>query len=220
MAKDKTKPVAYFQKLLAIDCETTGICFHSDSPVSNPTTGEIHQTVSWGLIVADAVTFEPVEQLYVEIKWNDTSRAARNKNPNFGLKAEQVHGLTFNHLEQHGITEEEAVIKIGNLILKHWSPKVSIKTLGCNITTFDIPFLRDLFRRHGIELNFGSRHYDTNSLSLGTVGAYDSNDLFESLGFEKRKEHNSLDDARLALESFKSISTLWRSLVKIKAYKK
>lgn len=215
---DKKKPVGSFDFLLAIDCETTGLCFNSDSPVSNPTTGEAHQTVSWGIVVADAKTLKPVEDLYVEIKWNSSSVIQRNKNPNFGVGAEKVHGLTFDYLEENGLDESEAVVAIGNLIMKYWGPKSSIRTLGHNVHTFDMPFLRDLFRRQEIELRFGNRHYDTNSIGFGTVGAFNSDDLFRTMGLAERGAHNALDDAHMALESARRIRALWNDMVGVNAY--
>lgn len=215
---DKKKPVGSFDYLLAIDCETTGLCFNSDSPVYNPVTNERHQTVSWGIIVADAATLKPVENLYVEIKWNSSSKMQRDNNPDFGSGAERVHGLTYDYLEQNGMTEQEAVVTIGNIIMKYWGPKSSIRTLGHNVHTFDMPFLRDLFRRQEIELRFGNRHYDTNSIGFGTVGSFNSDDLFKTMGLAERGEHNALDDALMALESARRIRALWNDMVGVHAY--
>lgn len=205
MASPKDKPRGSFDFLLAIDCETTGLKFNSDNA------DEGHQAVSWGIIVADATTLKPIEELYVEIMWNEQSLAAAAKDPTFGKKAEQIHGLTFEYLEKNGITEEEAVTKIGELILKYWGPEVSIRTLGHNVHLFDLFFLRSMFRRHGIELKFGNRHYDTNSVGFVTLGTFNSDDLFQKVGFEMRGEHNALDDARMALESARRIRVLFQN---------
>ncbi len=213
MASPKNKPRGYFKHLLAIDCETTGLCFSSDSPVHNPETGEHHQAVSWGLIVADSETLEPVEELYVEIKWNDKSKKQRKDNPQFGKKAEEIHGLTRAYLEKNALSEEEAVVAIGALILKYWGPNVSIRTLGHNVHMFDLPFLRDLFKRNGITLKFGNRHYDTNSTGFMTFGTWNSDELFDYVGFEERGDHNALDDAHMALESARVIKLLFQRCI-------
>ena len=210
MASPKDKPRGYFKHLLAIDCETTGLCFGSDNPVYDPKTGERHQMVSIGLIVADSETFKPVEELYLEIKWNDASKTQRKSNPEFGVKAEAIHGLTRRYLEDNAISEEEAVVKMGEMILKYWGPTVSIRKLGHNVHLFDLQFLRDIFQRHGIELSFGNRHYDTNSGGFMTFGTWTSDDLFEAVGFEARGDHNALDDARMALESARIIKLLFQ----------
>lgn len=196
----KNKPRGSFNFLLAMDSETTGLCMNQDDPTHNPETGEYHQAVSWGLIVADVTTLKPIEKLYVEIKWNDKSKEQQKKNPAWGTKAESIHGLTQSYLEQNALTEEEAVVKIGELILKYWGPSSTIRTLGHNVHTFDMPFFRDLFRRHGIPLKFGSRHYDTNSIGFAAFNTFNSDDLFEAVGFKKRSEHNALVDAEQALE--------------------
>jgi DNA polymerase III epsilon subunit-like protein len=186
---------------------------NQDDPSVNPHTNERHQTVSWGIIVADAHTLKPIEKLYVEIKWNEASNKQRKGNAKFGAHAETIHGLTREYLEENGITEEEAVEKIGSLLLKYWGPNVGIRTLGHNVHTFDMPFLRDLFRRHGIELQFGSRHYDTNSIGFATFGTFNSDDLFEAVGFEKRGEHNALTDAEQALEATRIIRKVFQKAI-------
>jgi len=208
----KKDPKGYFKFLLAIDAETTGLNRDTDDPSVG------HQCVSWGIIVADAMTFEPIEKLYLEIKWNDKSIAAREEDPSFGKYAETIHGLSFEYLEEHGVTEEEAVVQILNLILKYWGPTVMVKALGHNVHSFDVPFMREMFRRHGVEVPFGSRHYDTNSIGFGTVGAYISDALFTTMGYDHRSTHNALDDIEQALGSCQRIRLLWDRYVKVNAY--
>lgn len=213
MASPKNKPRGYFEKLLAIDCETTGLCYNSDSPVYNPKTEERHQALSWGVIVANSMTLKPIEKLYTEIKWNEESLLQRQKNPAFGKGAEKIHGMTFQHLEENGVDEEQAVEQIGTLILKHWGPTVSIRCLGHNVHMFDLFFMRDMFRRHGIELKFGNRHYDTNSLGFTLLTTWNSDELFEYMGFPKREDHNALDDAMMALESARRLRVTFQTMV-------
>ncbi len=209
MSNDKI--TGSFTKLLAMDAETTGLNFDTDDPSIG------HQPVSWGFIVADALTLHPIEEIYIEIKWNETSKMARKADPTFGVSAEKIHGLTFPHLEEHGVTEEEAVVQIANLIIKHFGPTALVKTLGHNVTMFDLPFLRAQLRRHNIDIPFSSRHYDSNSVGFITTGAYTSDSLFSTMGFDTRSSHNALDDTRLALESCRRIRVLWNSLVKVNA---
>ena len=134
MATKTKKLKGSFEFILAIDFETTGLCFSGDIDAG-------HQAVSAGLIVADASTFKPIEELYCEIKWNEQSKATRKLDPNFGVKAEGIHGLTFDYLEKNGITEEEAVTKILNLIIKYWGVKNAPRLLGHNVHLFDYKFL-------------------------------------------------------------------------------
>lgn len=200
MASPKDKPRGYFEKILAIDCETTGLCFSNDSPVYNPDTGERHQTVSWGVIVARADNLKPIDELYVELKWNDESVKQREADSSFGKKAEEVHGLTKEYLDENGVTEEEGIVQIGSLIMKHWGPTNRVVTLGHNVHTFDMPFLRDLFGRYEVELKFGNRHIDTNSIGFINWNTFNSDDLFGMIGFEERGDHNALEDIKQALE--------------------
>jgi len=202
----------YFQYLLAMDCETSGMFFNQDDPSFNPQTKQTFQSVSWGLVVADAITLEPVDKLYLEIKWNGESE--------WSEKAQTIHGLTLKHLESHGMTEEEAVIEIGQMLLNYWGPDGNIRCLGHNVATFDLWFLKRLMRKFEIELKFGSRHVDTSSIGFGTIGAYTSDDLFSTLGLPARdpSKHNALDDALLALKSVQLIRTLWKQDVGVNAY--
>jgi len=207
------KVIGSFTNLLAIDCESTGLCFKNDNPIHNERTGERHQTVSWGLIVADATTFKPIDELYVEIKWNEESKRQRQETPHFGIKAEEVHGLTFAHLEANGLDEEDAVVKIAEFILKYWGPTSTIRTLGHNVHMFDLPFLADLFKRQDVPLSFGNRHYDTNSMGFATFGTWTSDELFTMVGFDPRNSHNALEDAHMALESARVIKLLFQQLL-------
>lgn len=204
-------PKGAFNKLLAIDCETTGGRFGTDDYSVG------HQAVSWGIVVADAQTLQPIEELYVEIKWNEESKASRRKDPTFGVIAANIHGLSFDYLEKHGMDEEDAVAAIGNLILKHFGPDSHIKCLGHNVHMFDVPFLRSLFRRFDIELKFGARHYDSNSIGFIT-GAFTSDALFATMGFDERNGHNALEDAKMSLEACRMIKVLWDAKVGVKAY--
>lgn len=197
-------PAGYFKYVLAIDCETTGLKFNADDP------SEGHQSVSWGIIVANADTLEPIKKLYVEIKWNDESVAARQRDPKFGKRAEEIHGLTFEYLEDNGMSEREAVEEIGGLILEYFADG-NIRTLGHNVATFDLWFLKRLFRKFQIELKFGSRHIDTSSLGYVNFGVYTSDQLFDAVGFDARDAHNALEDAEMSLESARRMRMIFET---------
>ena len=204
MSTVKDKPRGYFKYVLAMDAETTGLKFNADDP------SEGHQAVSWGFVVADAHTLQPIEKLYVEIKWNETSLDAREADPKFGTYAEGIHGLTLAHLEANGLDEEDAVVEIATLILKYWGDG-NIRCLGHNVATFDIWFLKRLMRAHDIELKFGSRHIDTSGAGFINFETFTSDALFEMVGFEARDDHNALDDANMALESARVMRTIFQS---------
>jgi len=204
MATVKGKPRGWFQYVLAVDCETTGLAFNAD----DPSTG--HQAVSFGLIVADSKNLKPIEKLYVEIKWNEMSIAAREDDDQFGRRAEKIHGLTKEYLDKNGMDEEDAVVEMGEMILKYWADG-NIRLLGHNVATFDLWFLRNLFRRHGIELKFGSRHIDTSGAGFITFETYNSDDLFAEAGFEERGDHNALADAEMALEAARVMRIIFQN---------
>lgn len=210
--KQEGKPKGYFDRLLVIDCETTGICWGYESPVYNPSTKERHQAVSWGVIVADAHTLMPIEKLYIEVKWNEHSKRQARNTLTFGQEATKIHGLTRGYLEENGVDEEHAVELIGELILKYWGPDVTVKTLGHNVHLFDVAFLRDLFERHDIHIKFGSRHVDSSSVGFVVLGAWSSDDLFAKLGFTERGKHNALQDAEMTLAAMRIIRTLTKDI--------
>ena len=108
--------------------------------------------------------------------------------------------------------------KIANLIIKYWGPTTLIKALGHNVHMFDVPFLLDLFRRHDIGLPLGGSRYDSNSVGFITTGAYISDAIFDTMGFDSRDSHDALEDARMALESCRRIRVLWDSKVGVNAY--
>lgn len=210
MATTPGKPRGYFQKLLALDCETTGFCF-GHNPVYNTHTKERHQSVSWGVIVVDAATLKPLDELYVEIKWNERSLIQRMNNPKFGKDAEKIHGLSLEALEENGVEEEEAVTQIGNLILNHFGDG-DIRLLGHNVVTFDRLFFDDLFRRHDINLKFGNRHIDTNTIGFVCYETFNSDDLFELIGIT-RETHNALEDARASLKVAQITRKLFKTVL-------
>lgn len=185
-----SKPRGYMTRLLIIDGETSGLVNNSDDPSYNIHTGEYCQTVSWGMIVVNADTFEKIDELYLEIKWDGKSI--------WDKKAEAIHGLSKEYLEKHGMTRLEAVEQIGNLILDHWGPSSPVHIGGHN-PSFDLCFLKRDLRSEGLEVKFGHKQVDTNSIGLVVYGTYNSDDLFEMVGMAPRQDHNALDDARSAL---------------------
>ena len=209
MSEDK--PKGYFKFALAVDCETTGLAFEADDP------SEGYQAVSWGLIVVDADTLKPIEKMYVEIKWNEESKKRRKEDPSYGKAAEEIHGLTFDYLEENGIDESQAVLKIGELILKYFSGKAPIRLIGHNVATFDLWFLRRMFRNHGIELKFGNRHIDTSTIGFVNWKTYNSDDLFNLMLEDNRnKVHNALDDAMMSLNVIRITRKLFEQCLKKK----
>lgn len=199
------KPRGYFEKILVVDSETSGMAFGVDDPSFNPDTGETYQSVSWGLIVANAQTLEPIEEMYVEIKWDGESK--------WDARAQAVHGLTLEHLEENGLDAEEAVVEIAGLILRHWGPESTVCLAGHNVVTFDMWFLKRLLRSQGIEVKFGNRHIDTNSIGFSVYTTFNSDDLFAQVGCVDRGVHNALEDARNVLTTLKVTRGLFNNCI-------
>lgn len=200
-----TKPRGYIEKFLVIDCETSGMAYGTDDPSYDPVTGNQYQSVSWGLIVADAFTLQPIERLYVEIKWDGVSV--------WDPRAERVHGLSLQYLEDNGMEAEDAVVEIASLILKYWGPDSPVHIGGHNVATFDLFFLRRLLRTHGIEVRFGNKYIDSNSVGFTTFGTHNSDDLFEAVGLHARDphKHNALTDAENTLTTLRIIKQLFNA---------
>lgn len=191
------RPQGYFNKFLAIDCETTGLCFDQ----SNPDITDGFQSVSWGLIVSDLKTMLPIDELYVEIKWDGVSQ--------WHHKAEAVHGLSKAYLEEHGMDEEEAACEIAQFIAKHFDVEDTIVCMGHNVARFDIPFLKKLLCKYDFPFSISHRCLDSSSLAAMTIGTYTSQGLFDELGIKRGNVHNALTDARATLKACRIIRKMF-----------
>ena len=195
-----SSPKGFITRLLVLDCETTGLAYNSDDPSYDSKTGQYYQAVSWGLIVVDATTLNTIEELYLEVRWDRKSV--------WNGKAEQIHGLSKKYLEENGLDRSEAVEAMGNLIINHWGPSSPIHILGHN-PDFDLAFFKRDMRSEGIELRFGNKKVDTNSIGFTVFGTHNSDDLFELIGVKRDpSKHNSLEDARCSLEVVKRTRAL------------
>lgn len=195
---------------LAIDWETSGATWGGDS-------SKDYQGLSFGAIVFNAKTFEPIEKLYLEIKFDESKYK-------WSDGAQKIHGMTREYLEQNGVTQEEAATSLAELILKHWGPDSKVLFLGHN-PEFDRRFTNQLLNTIGIEFsveasgNFESRidvfHVvlDTSALGFITMGLYKSDLLFEKMGFDDRGDHNALQDAEQTLETCKMIREIFKSVI-------
>lgn len=200
------KPRGYIEKILVIDCETSGMAFNEDDPSFDRKTNKTYQAVSWGLIVASAKTLKPIEELYIEVKWDGQSA--------WDKRAEAVHGLSLDYLEEHGVSSEDAAVQIGSLVLNHWAD-TPIHLCGHNVMTFDAWFLRRQMRQHGIYPRIGNKSIDTNAIGFATFGTHNSDQLFEAVGLPARDpaNHNALDDARAALQAVRVVRTLFTKCI-------
>lgn len=194
---------------LCIDWETSGADFGKDS-------SKRFQGLSFGAVVFKTDTFEVVETLYREIKfdpskWEWTDSAA------------EIHGLTREYLEANGVTAEEAALDLGVLIMKYWGPDSKVMFLGHN-PIFDIRFTNQLFNTVDIEFSVERQtelsswiqlHHvvlDTSAAGFITVGLFKSDLLFDKMGFPERAEHNALSDALQTVQTCEILRTANREL--------
>jgi DNA polymerase III epsilon subunit-like protein len=169
---------------ICVDWETSGSSWDGKS-------SEKYQGISFGLVVFKVEDFTPVKMLYREIKF-DPTRYEWTK------EAEAVHGLSIEHLEANGVTQEEAAIDFIELLIEFFDPDKGILFLGHN-RQFDIDFTDQLLGLFGLMFKIHKIILDTSGIGLVAVGQYKSNPLFEEMGFDKRGAHNALDDALMTL---------------------
>lgn len=192
-----TKSKAAFDYTLAIDVETTGIAFGSVDPTYDEIGNKRYQAISVGLIIADVTTLKPIDELYVEIKFDPEYE--------WSAGAERVHGMSMDYLESAGMSQQQAAFVIAEFIEKYFGPIKSIRKcclLGHNVATFDRYFLIQLLEKFDLCPQFGNRHIDSFSLGVTLMGCFSSDELFDTLGLTRDpNKHNALEDAKHALKA-------------------
>jgi hypothetical protein len=200
---DNASDIGYFDKVLALDVETSGLMRGSGNPCINLETGEYYQMVSVGMAIADTETLKPIDTLYVEIKWDTHSL--------WSASAEKKHGLSKAYLEENGVGDVVALSQIVDFVSTYWNVNAEyskdriVHCLGTNIASFDMFFLRDLFDKYTVPFfPVSNQVIDTNTIGWATMGMFTSDKLFEAIGI-KRDKHNSLEDALLSLEAARRV---------------
>jgi len=189
---------------LLVDWETSGAAFGQDSSVE-------HQGIAVGAIVFDLVTLEPVDELYRELKFD-----AKYK---WTMEAEKIHGLSREHLEANGVSREEALADLIEMMIKYWPPGFFAKR-GTEPTSkilvaghnkgFDMDFTNQLFQDHDLQIVFHHVSLDTTMVSFAVSGLYKSDDVFERWGgVNIRGLHNALEDARATLTVLRTIRQIF-----------
>lgn len=189
---------------LCIDWETSGATFGGDSTID-------HQGLSFGAVIFDLKTFEPVETLYREIKFIPSKFK-------WTEEAQKIHGMSIEYLEQNGVEQEEAAADLLEFILKYFGT-AKVMFLGHN-PEFDRRFTNQLTTSVGVEFSVEKQtdldahiqlHHvvlDTSALGMITLGIFKSDLLFDAVGLPERAEHNSLTDALYTVETCKRIKLL------------
>ena len=179
--------------ILSLDWETSGSTFGS----LEQTTSQ-YQGVSFGAVVADTETLEIVDTIYEEIQLN----------PKYGWspEAEKIHGLSLAHLTANGVTQEQAAVSLGSLILKYFG-NTPVVFAGHNVE-FDIAFTKQLMDQFGCMFEISHRKIDTAGIGFAMFNIMKSDELYEFLGLPERSAHNALEDAIYTIESLKTIRQL------------
>jgi len=176
---------------LAIDWETSGY--------SLPNYAEKHQGISFGAVVFDLATLALVDELYCEIKhdskyvWDDG--------------AEKIHGLSRAHLDQHGITQEDAALQLGSLVLKYFGDG-KVMLLGHRVW-FDEAFTDQLMDVAGLQLNYDPIRLDSAAIGVLFLELQRSDAIFDTLGLPPRGEHNALEDVIYTIEALRKLKEIF-----------
>lgn len=184
------------QFILGIDWETSGSEFGGDS-------SEKYQGIALGAIIVKFENYEIVDEFLTYIKFDP-------KKYNWSAKAESIHGLSREDLNEIGISQEEAAIDFVVFIMKYFGPNPTIMIFGHN-ADFDIAFTKQLLEPFGLMFNLHHVNLDTASIGLSTSGVYSSEILFTDLGLPKRKEHNPLEDIKYTLEILKNVREVYEA---------
>jgi DNA polymerase III epsilon subunit-like protein len=163
-----------------------------------------HQGISIGAVIFDVQTFEELDSFYVEMKFNPKYEWSDG--------AEKIHGLTREHLEKFGLSQEDAAVEFMNFLLQHFLPDEELLIMGHN-KDFDISFLHAWLEPLGIMPKIWYRGINTVDIGIVCFGIAKSDQLFDHIGLEKRKDHNSLEDARYTLEVCKIVRTIINSVL-------
>lgn len=176
------------QFILCIDWETSGY--------SLPNYASKHQGISFGAVIADARTFEPVESLYREIKFDKTKYI-------WDSGAQSVHGLSQEHLQIHGVDQETAAYELADMVNRYMGND-SVLVLGHRVH-FDKSFTNQLLDSVGMEFTYHPTTIDSCSMSTVLLELTYSEDIFTTLGLPPRGQHNAMEDILYTLESVKKM---------------
>lgn len=194
---------------LFIDWETSG----ADFSMSYQDQADRFQGIQLGMIVADNETFEEVDSLKVTIKFDSSFE--------WQQEAQNIHGLSIEHLEQIGVSREEAAAEVIEFILKHFHQNCLFLLsagpternqhrlcFGGHNLEFDIAHLKALLASSGFGVNDHHVKLNTTVIGFHATGFYRSNDLFPLFGADKRGDHDALEDARQSLAVARGVKEL------------
>lgn len=185
--------------ILVCDTETTGSTFDEYYK-----TFQRFQAISFGLIVANSETFEPVAKKQVFVKFDESKYEWTDG-------AEKIHGISRDKLQEVGLENEDAAAEIAEFILTYFGTG-KVMFAGHN-PWFDIEAMRQLLEPHKVMPDLHHVVLDTSALGFVTCGKYRSNDLFEFFIGGRSEKHDALDDAEMTLTVLRSIRQIVNTIL-------
>lgn len=194
---------------LFLDWETSGANFK----LTYPEQAEQYQGIQLGLVIADNETFNEVDSLKLNIKFDPKYKWEEG--------AQKVHGISREFLEENGVSREDAAIEVIEFILKYFQKDTlfmlsdgpidrnsSRICFGGHNLGFDIAHFKALLAVVGFGVDDHHVKLDSAMIGFHATGMYKSDDLFQLFGADKRGDHDALQDTRQALAVARGIKNL------------
>jgi DNA polymerase III epsilon subunit-like protein len=159
-----------------------------------------YQIVSLGAVVTDSKNWAEGNTFYVEIHYNGTSA--------WSSEAQAVHGMSKDHLSEHGVSEEEALTTFCEFLGNNFDTNKALTLGGHNVDTFDRHFIAQWFNKYDMAIKLSGHSIDSHSVGSVLYNTKDSNELFEMFNVIRDK-HNALEDARAALKAVRMIKKVF-----------
>lgn len=195
------------KKYLAVHVDTTGINFE-DADVSKG-----YEIVAICLMVCDT-DFNVLDSITLYNSCVDEGALRQTS---------KYHNITRAVLDEKGLEEEEFVKQIVEFIIEHFFPSEEsdyefyspIKCLGHNVATFTLPFIKSLFTKYSLSINFSINTLDTYSVLSPTVGDVTLNQMIEIFGPDPDDEEYTTTcyKCKLFINIFKQVKKLWKKKV-------
>lgn len=186
-------------KILFVDVETSG--YDLNNMMDRTGNGKF-QMVSLGAIVANANSLKEVDEFYIEFHHMPQCEWAPG--------AERIHGLSQEHLAEHGVSYEDGFVAFVEFLVKHVDPSRAITLGGHNVATFDRHFMIRFFEHNDAAIQLSGHSVDSYTLGKVLLNANNSNELFEQVGVD-RDTHNALEDARASLKAARLLKKLYEN---------
>jgi DNA polymerase III epsilon subunit-like protein len=139
------------------------IYFCVDIEASGPVPA-LYNLVSIGAVVVSKheLRFSPEEErFYIELK---------PMAPGFDPEAMKVHGITREHLEEHGVAAGDAMRRLSEFVEKRLRKTGGRAVFVGHNAAFDWSYISWYYERFGIPNPFGYKALDTKSLAMGRLG--------------------------------------------------